>query len=62
MSASKYRAVSCPCCEQPSLYPNGAFFSCATCGLAITTQALAKAVQHAHDPSAVEHVIVTVSN
>lgn len=62
MSASKYRAVSCPCCEQPSLHPNGAFFTCATCGLAITTQALARAVRHTHDPAASEPVVVTVTN
>jgi hypothetical protein len=62
MSASKYGSISCPCCEQKSLQPNGAFLTCATCGLAITTQALARAVQHTHDPATLEQAIVTVSN
>lgn len=31
----------CPCCEQETFHQNGAFWTCATCGLAITEQALA---------------------
>jgi hypothetical protein len=59
MSMSKYGIVICPCCDQKSLQPTGAFFSCATCGLAITTQALVRAVRYAHDSAAFDEAIVT---
>ncbi len=62
MSLSKYGIVTCPCCEHKSLQPNGGFFTCATCGLAITTQALARIVRHPADPASSDAAIITVSN
>ncbi len=62
MSLSKDGLSTCPCCDQKSLQPNGAFFMCGTCGLAITTQALVKAVGYSRGTSALEEAMVTSSN
>lgn len=64
MGSSKLGNANCPCCGRALLQPNGAFLTCGHCGLAITTQALAKAVLDTHDPAALESdsLIVTISN
>ena len=62
MSLSKYGIVVCPCCDQKSLQPNGAFFTCATCGLAITTQALVRAVKYTQESATFDEAIVTTPN
>ena len=47
MSLSKNEGLSvCPCCGHKSLERNGGYMTCRTCGLAITTQALLRAVRH----------------
>lgn len=62
MSLSKCGISVCPCCNQKSLQPNGAFFTCATCGLAITTQALIRAVRYTHETVPIDDAIVISSN
>lgn len=62
MSLSKCGIVSCPCCNQESLQPNGAFYRCASCGLAITTQALTKAIEYTHASATFDDAIVTSLN
>lgn len=62
MSLSKCGVFICPCCAEKTLQSNGAFFICATCGLAITTQALTKAAQYNHEAATFEDTIVTASN
>jgi hypothetical protein len=62
MSLSKYSSSICPCCDQLSLQPNGAFFICATCGLAITTQALMRAAKYARETARFDQQIVVSSN
>ena len=50
MSSSKNGGLSvCPCCDHTSLEHNGAYMTCGTCGLAITTQALLRAVRHTQE-------------
>jgi hypothetical protein len=62
MSLSQYGVSICPCCNHNSLQPNGGFFLCATCGLAITTQALVRAVRHTHETATFDDAIVTSPN
>jgi hypothetical protein len=62
MSLSKCGISICPCCNHQSLQPNGGFFICATCGLAITTQALIRAAKYRHDTAAHDDPIVISSN
>ena len=44
----------CPCCRQQTLQHNGAFLTCATCGLAITTQALLRAERYTQETTLME--------
>lgn len=64
MGSIKLGNAKCPCCGHATLHPNGAFLTCGHCGLAITTQALAKAVLDTHDPTRVDGdpLVVTISN
>lgn len=62
MSLSKCGISICPCCNQESLQSNGGFFICANCGLAITTQALLRAVEYTYEASRFETVTVISSN
>lgn len=62
MNLSKCGIPSCPCCNHKSLQPNGAFFTCGTCGLAITTQALIRAIGYRHETATLEDAIVISSN
>ncbi len=64
MGSSKLGNANCPCCGHASLHPNGAFLTCGHCGLAITTQALAKAVLDTPDRARVDDdpLVVTISS
>lgn len=62
MSPSNCGVSVCPCCNEATLHPNGAFFTCSTCGLAITTQALIKAFRYTHDTTRLDQAMVISSN
>ena len=62
MSLAFSELSMCPCCDHKTLQSNGAFLTCTNCDLAITSQALLKAVNYVQEAATLEQAIVATSN